>query len=179
MLRHIAWFNEAKIEPDPKGGLRSEDRRVELRCLAPAADLENQGIACSVFGNLHDADPAEVGKLLQKLSTDIVVVGAFTEPSMLKLAKTAKHLGCYILADFADQVTISKEFEKLAMIADHIVAATPDAVELLKRQNFSASLIINGDKQNPSSIAWLDCFKKLKMKPPVCANSNTPPTEHA
>ena len=55
MPRHIAWFNEAPIEPDPKGGLRSPDERVRRRCLEPAAILEDRGIDCSVFGNLHDA----------------------------------------------------------------------------------------------------------------------------
>ena len=78
MPRHIAWFNEAPIEPDPKGGLRSTDERVRRRCLEPACALEDLGIDCSVFGNLHDADPSEVSKLLQKLKTDIVVIGCFS-----------------------------------------------------------------------------------------------------
>ena len=181
MLRHIAWFNEAIIEPEPTGGLRSDDRRVELRCLAPAAALEDRGIDCSVFGNLQDADPAEVGKLLQKLSTDIVVIGAFTDPTLLKLAKHAKHLGCYIVADFADQTEISSDFTKLAILADHIIAGTSEAIALLKSQNLSASLIPDADDHGASTEvaeAWLHCFKSLKLKPPACANSNTPPSDH-
>lgn len=181
MLRHIAWFNEAPIEPDPKGGLRSSDERVRRRCLEPAATLENRGIACSVFGNLHDADPAEVSKLLQKLNTDIVVVGAFSDPTLVKLARAAKHLGCYIVADFADQTAVNKDFEKLAALADHIVAATSEAQNILKSHQLAASLIPDVDTHNaPDFIAdaWHDCFKVLKLNPPACANTNTPP-DHA
>lgn len=180
MLRHIAWFNEASIEPDPKGGLRSSDQRVERRCLAPAAALEDLGIACSVFGNLQDADPAEVGKLLQKLNTDIVVIGAFSDPTLLKLARAAKHLGCYIVADFANQTSVSKEFEKLASLADRIVAGTPEAVAYLQSQNLTANLIVDAETPTASdavAAVWMDCFKSLKLKPPACANTNTPP-EH-
>ena len=181
MLRHIAWFNEAPIEPDPKGGLRSSDERVRRRCLEPAATLEDRGIACSVFGNLHNADPAEVSKLLQKLNTDIVVIGAFSDPSLVRLARAAKHLGCYIVADFADQSVLSKDFEKLATVADHIIVATSSAMELLKTANLSATLIPDVDTNNPSDIiadAWHDCFKVLKLNPPACANTNTPPVDN-
>lgn len=170
MLRHIAWFNEASIEPDPKGGLRSADERVRRRCLEPASALEDRGVCCSVFGNLHDASPADVGQMLQKLETDVVVIGAFTEPTLLKLAKTAKHLGCYIVADFADQTTMSADFEKLGAFADLIVAATPEAIKTIETANLVATLV-----PDDSSDAWLDCFKALKMKPPACANSNIPP----
>lgn len=174
MLRHIAWFNEASIEPDPKGGLRSSDERVCRRCLEPAAVLEDKGIDCSVFGNLQDADPTEVCSLLQKLNTDIVVIGVSTNSTLLKLARAAKHLGCLIIADFADQTTVTPGFEKLAALADHIVAATPAAVEALLASKLESSLVPDNGYE-----AWLDCFKSLKMKPPACANSNTPPSENA
>ena len=75
MLRHIAWFNEAPVAPDAKGELASPDEAVRRRCLAPARALEDMGIACSVFGNLHDADPVHVSQHLQKLNADIVVIG--------------------------------------------------------------------------------------------------------
>ena len=177
MLRHIAWFSEATIEPDPAGGLRSEDPRVTRRSLLPAAALEKTGIACSVFGNLPDADPNEIGKLLQKLNTDVVVVGPFTDPTLVKLARAAKHFGCYIVADFADQTDVTSDFEKLAVMADCVVAGTPEAVALLKSLNIEAELIGDADKGDVTD-AWLDCMKKLKAKPPLCANTNTPP-EHA
>lgn len=179
MFRHIAWFNEAAIEPDPKGGLRSNDARVSRRCLQPACTLEEKhGINCSVFGNLHDAEPNDVNKLLQKLETEVVVIGAFADPSLLKLARSAKHLGCYVVADFADQTTISTEFEKLAAIADQVIAATPEAAACLQAQNIESALIPDVDEHTSAEdIAklWMSCFKALKMKPPVCANSNTPP----
>ncbi len=173
MLRHIAWFNEAPIEPKPEGGLHSEDVRVCRRCLEPAAALEDRGVDCSVFGNLQDADPVEVSTLLQKLSTDIVVIGVPTDPSLLKLAKAAKHLGCYIVADFADQTSLTAEFEKLAGYADRIIAATPEAKAFLHAQNIECVVVADTDTD-----AWLACFKNLKMKPPACANTNTPPTDN-
>jgi len=181
MPRHIAWFNEAPIEPDPKGGLRSTDERVRRRCLEPACALEDLGIDCSVFGNLHDADPSEVSKLLQKLKTDIVVIGCFSDPSLLKLARAAKHLGCYIVADFANQTNLSEDFEKLAALADQIIAATPEASEFLKSKNIVSLLIADADPDHDAKIvaeAWLACFKTLKMKPPACANTNTPPADN-
>jgi hypothetical protein len=181
MLRHIAWFNEASIEPDPKGGLRSTDERVRRRCLEPACALEDLGVACSVFGNLHDADPAEVSNLLQKLRTDIVVISPFSDPSLLKLARAAKHLGCYIVADFGDQTHVSQDFEKLAALADQLVAASPEALEILKSKNLAATIVPNvGPNNEPKLVAeaWRDCFKTLKMKLPACANTNTPPPDH-
>jgi sugar phosphate isomerase/epimerase len=179
MLRHIAWFNEAPIEPNPAGGLRSDDPRVRRRCLEPAAVLEGRGIACSVFGNLHDADPAEVSKLLQKLNTDIVVIGAFSDPSLVKLARAAKHLGCYIVADFADQPHVSEDFKKLAAIADGLVASTSEAAAGLETEGMLVTIIpdVDGDVESVAD-AWLECFKTLKLKPPACANTNTPPPDH-
>lgn len=179
MSHHIAWFNEAKIEPHPKGGLRSDDKRVERRCLVPAATLEGQGIACSVFGNLHNANPSEIGDLLQKLNIDIVVVGVFSDPSLLKLVRTAKHFGCYILADFADQTEMTADYEKLTSMADYAVASTSKGIALLEAHKLNASLITDDHISATSAAkAWLDCFNHLKLKPPTCANTNTPPSSH-
>src|SRR5579862_6052037 len=100
MLRHVAWFNQALVEPAPEGGLRSPDPSVRRRCLVPARELEELGVECSVFGNLDDADPAQVSRHLQKLETDIVVIGKIAEPTRVALARAAKHMGCYIIADF-------------------------------------------------------------------------------
>jgi hypothetical protein len=178
MLRHIAWFNEASIEPNPKGGLRSADDRVRRRCLEPACALEDKGVACSVFGNLQDADPAEVSKLLQKLNTDIVVIGSCSETSLFKLARSAKHLGCYIVADFGDQTTPPKDFEKLTEIADQIIVATQNSSEFLRSTNHNCVIIPDVDAEHgaePVAEAWLECFKTMKLKPPLCANTNTPP----
>jgi len=181
MQRRVAWFNEAPIEPDPKGGLRSPDERVRLRCLEPAVALEGMGIDCSVFGNLGDADPAEVGQLLQKLKTDIVVIAPFNDPSLLKLAKAAKQLGCYVIADFGSATDVSDDFLKLASLADHIVAATPEAQALLKTHSIACIVIPDcTTTQDAETVAgaWLDCFTALKMKPPACANSNIPATDN-
>src|ERR1700722_16764050 len=103
MLRHIAWFNEALVELNADGGLTSPNEGVRQRCLAPARELEKLGIECAVFGNLHDADPSQVSQHLQKLNIDIVIVGKMISPSILKLARTAKHLGCYIVADLCTE----------------------------------------------------------------------------
>jgi hypothetical protein len=181
MLRHIAWFNEAPIEPAPTGALTSSDARVRRRCLVPARELESLGIECSVFGNLKGAEPAHVAKHLQKLETDIVVIGRMTGPSLLALARTAKHLGCYVIADFAGAGTLSPDQKKLAELADQIVTASEEEAEDLRHSGLSVLAIPDCDeqatgKQAPHAIAllWLDGFKKLKMKPPACANTNEP-----
>jgi hypothetical protein len=181
MLRHIAWFNEAAVEPVSEGGLTSADPQVCQRCLAPAREMEKLGVECSVFGNLHNADPIHVGKHLQKLQTDIVVIGKISEPSLLKLARTAKHLGCYVVADFGNDTAVSREFEQLASFADQIVTATEEAADVLEQEGFSSFIIPdcaeNGRAETaPDAVAhiWLDCFRKLKMKPPACANTNEP-----
>src|ERR1700722_15510381 len=131
MLRHIAWFNEAPIEP-LESGLISADATVVRRCLAPAREMEKLGVECSVFGNLHDADPAHVSKHLQKLQSDIVVIGKITGPALLRLARAAKHLGCYVVADFGDHDEVSADFMPLAKLADQIVSATTKGVEALE-----------------------------------------------
>ncbi len=181
MLRHIAWFNEAPVEPVSEGGLTSIDARVCHRCLPPAREMEKLGVECSVFGNLHDADPAHVSKHLQKLRTDIVVIGKISGPALLKMARAAKHLGCYVVADFGNQMPMSDEFVPLAKLADQIVASTPEAVFALDLAGFSSFLVPDCDGQNdgtfsPAAVAliWLDCFRKLKMHPPACANTNEP-----
>jgi hypothetical protein len=178
MLSHIAWFNEAPVQPVPEGGLISADPRVCRRCLAPAREIEELGVECSVFGNLHDADPAHVSKHLQKLKADIVVIGKISGPSLLKLARAAKHLGCYVVADIGDDTAILPD---LAALADQIVAATDEAADALELEGLSALVIPDCDekadsRRSPDAIArlWLDCFRKLKMKPPACANTNEP-----
>ena len=132
-----------------------------------------------MFGNLHNADPIHVAKHLQKLQTDIVVIGRVTEPSLLKLARAAKHLGCYVVADFGDADTMSFEFEQLAAFADQIVASTDEAADVLHEEGLLAFVIpdCNGDDvASPDAVAhiWLDCFRQMKMKPPACANTNEP-----
>ncbi len=181
MLRHIAWFNEAPIEPDPKGGLRSTDQRVRRRCLSPARELEKMGVECSVFGNMHDADPAHVSTHLQKLETDIVVIGRISGPSLLRLARAAKHLGCYVIADFGDDEAPPPEFDQLKAIVDQIVTASPAFAAAVECDDTSPLVIPDCDdrsknERSPAAIArlWLDGFQKLKMKPPACANTNVP-----
>ena len=132
MPRHVAWFTGAAIEPSPSLGLVSSDQSVSRRCLAPARALEELGLACSVFGNLCDADPAHVSKHLQKLNTDIVVIGRIEGASLLKLARAAKHLGCYVIADFGDGEGLSDDAAKLAAIADRIVVVGRQNCEAAK-----------------------------------------------
>ncbi len=182
MLRHIAWFNEAPVEPSADGSLTSTDATMSCRCLAPARELEKLGVECSVFGNMHDADPAHVSKHLQKLNCDIVVIGKISGPSLIKLARAAKHLGCYVVADFGNETGISADLVKLGEIADQIVAATAEVAALVLKKTGSPVLVIPdcdekpGGKNSPDAIAhlWLEGFKKLKLKPPACANTNTP-----
>jgi hypothetical protein len=178
MLRHIAWFNEAPVEPDAAGALISSDARVCRRCLVPARELESLGIECSVFGNLKGAEPAHVARHLQKLDTDIVVIGRMTGPSLLALARTAKHLGCYVIADFAGETKLSSDQRKLAELADQIVAASAEEAEDLQSDGQTVLVIPDCDEDGGSgtshavALQWLDGFKKLKMKPPACANTN-------
>jgi hypothetical protein len=177
MLRHVAWLNEALVEPCPEGGLTSSDASVLRRCLIPARELENLGIECSVFGNLDEADPTQVSKHLKKLETDIVVIGKISEPTRSALARAAKHLGCYIIADFSHETDLSVDVLQLAEIADQIVVSTVAGADLIhKKTGASASVIPDCENDSVSAVThlWLDCFKKLKLKPPASANSNTP-----
>ncbi|MDX2028685.1 MAG: hypothetical protein SFW62_08620 [Alphaproteobacteria bacterium] len=182
MLRHIAWFNKAPIEPCPEGGLTSPDPVVQRRYLIPARKLEELGVECSVFGNLQDADPVQVSQHLQKLETDIVVVGDISGSSRLELARAAKHLGCYVIADFGHASGVTSDFVQLAEMADQVVAATPEAAALALKETGSPTAVIpdcsEGGNGATSAAAvaqlWLDCFKKLKLKPPASANTNLP-----
>lgn len=179
MLRHIAWFNEALIEPLPEGGLTSPDPMVCTRYLAPARKMEELGVECSVFGNLHDADPAQVTQHLQKLDTDIVVIGQISEPQRYKLATAAKHIGCYVVADFGHATDMSLDLVKLSDMADHVVTASSEAaVPILQETGSVPTVIPDCDGQTVTAEAaahlWLNCFKKLKLKPPASANTNLP-----
>jgi hypothetical protein len=182
MLRHIAWFNEASVAPNAEGNLTSSDAATCRRSLAPARAIEKLGVECSVFGNMHDADPAHVSQHLQKLGSDIVVIGKITGPSLIKLARAAKHLGCYVVADFGHLDKLSPDLIKLAEIADQAVAATAETAALVLDATGSKVLVIPdcderpGSKNKSDAVAqlWLDAFKKMKLKPPACANTNTP-----
>jgi hypothetical protein len=180
MLRHIAWFSEAPVEPSAEGDLTCTDDRVARRCLVPAREIEKLGVECSVFGNLRDADPVHVSKHLQKLNADIVVIGKITGNSLLKLARAAKHLGCYVVIDCGDYTDIVTMAAGIVEVADRFVAATPAIVELVSKQTGTPALFIpdcddkSVGKNSPAAIAklWIQCFKKLKLKPPACANTN-------
>lgn len=179
MLRHVAWFNEAPVEPRPEGGLTSPEQAVCRRCLAPARELERLGLECSVFGNLHDADPLHVSQHLQKLNTDIVVIGRISGPSLLKLARAAKHLGCYVVADIGSMTYAEEDLSQLIQLADQTVAATTAIAAFLRERTGTNAVVIpdcedqNGSLQDVAH-QWLECFKKLKMKPAAGANTNVP-----
>lgn len=182
MTYHIAWFNEAPVRPQAEGGLTSDNDTVCRRCLVPARALERFGIECSVFGNLEDADPAEVTIQLQKLQAEIVVIGKFALSSSLAMARAAKHLGCYVVADIDADSVASSDFPRLAELADHLVAASLDVARAVqKRTGHTPSVIPDCDEdddgaQSPLEIAklWLDDFRRLHLKPPACANTNEP-----
>ncbi|MER2519259.1 MAG: hypothetical protein ABTQ34_01060 [Bdellovibrionales bacterium] len=182
MLRHVAWLNKALVEPSVEGGLRSDDPRVVRRCLAPARELEQLGVECSVFGHMHDADPAHVCQHLQSLETDIVVIGGLERDSRLKLARAAKHLGCYVVVDLEDDIA-ADEVNQLFVLVDQVV--TDSEVSAVKLERLGVSAVIIPDCEEPCVDArqrrdvagqWLDCFRQIKMKPPVCANANAPTT---
>jgi len=179
MFRHIAWFNEAPVTPDTNGNLTSPHAGVRRRCLMPARELEVLGIECSVFGNLHNSDGFSVGKHLQKLDTDIVVIGNGNAAELIPLARIAKQMGCYIVADLGEQSEESPGLDELAVLADHVVVASEEDAVALKSRGIASSVIpdCSEDEQGAgtsTALLWLDCFKKLKMKPPVCANTNFP-----
>lgn len=181
-MRHIAWFNEAAIEPSPQGDLISGDPAVFHRCILPAREIEKLGIGCSVFGSLKEADPLDVSNHLQKLSSDIVVIGKMTCSNLLKLARAAKHLGCYVVADFDQSRVLTPNCIKLCELSDQIIAATPEIAAVLSEQTKMPVLVIpDGDEKpgspnsiNVTALRWLDVFKHLEAKPPLCANSNIP-----
>lgn len=181
-MRHIAWFSEAPIEPCSEGSLTSQDICVRQRCLAPAREIEQLGIGCSVFGGLKKADPTDVSIHLQKLNSDIVVIGKMTCGNLLKLARAAKHLGCYVVADMGHAVKLTPDALKLSEISDQIVAATPEtAASLLEQTGHTIVIIPDSDEKAGSAnssqataLRWLEVFRKLEMKPPLCANSNVP-----
>lgn len=178
MLRHVAWFNRALVEPSVEGGLRSDDPRVARRCLAPARALERMGVECSVFGHMHDVDPAHVCQHLQSLETDIVVIGGLERDSRLKLARAAKHLGCYVVVDLEDSAT-ADEINHLFAFVDQIVVNSDAAAMRFEKMGASSLVVFDCDETDMLSLQeaagqWLDCFRQLKMKPPVCANTNAP-----
>ncbi len=180
MLRHIAWFNEAPVAPCPEGGLISSNEGVCRRCLAPARAIELLGVGCSVFGNLHDADPVHVSQHLQKLNADIVVIGAISGRERLRLARAAKHLGCYVVADFSGEEKNTEALTQLMQIADQAVAATAALASSIEKQTGVTALVIpdceegSTGSHSPEAVAelWIDCFKRLKLKPPAGANTN-------
>src|SRR5277367_3333520 len=142
MLRHIAWFNEAEVAPDAKGALTSDDDGVRRRCLEPARAIEKLGVGCSVFGHLHDADPVHVSRHLQKLNADIVVIGDISGPSRLRLARAAKHLGCYVVADFHGEEQDEAALAQLMQVVDQAVASTPKLATALEKQSGIAAIVI-------------------------------------
>ena len=179
MLRHIAWFNEAPVAPSPEGGLISSDEGVGRRCLAPARAIERLGVGCSVFGNLHNADPVHVSQHLQKLNADIVVIGQISGRERLRLARAAKHLGCYVVADISGEENDADALHQLLQVADYTVAANKDLAAKLEKETIAVMIIpdCDGDaKHSPVAIAqmWLECFARIKLKPPAGANSNSP-----
>lgn len=181
-MRHIAWFSEAHIETRPEGSLTSQDAGVCHRCLAPALEIEKLGIGCSVFGGLKKADPVDVSNELQKLSSDIVVISKMTCSHLLKLARAAKHLGCYVVADIGHNAALTADTLKLCELADQIVAATAETAAVVLKQTGHAVKVIadsddhegNGNSPRATALKWLDVFKNLETKPPLCANSNMP-----
>jgi len=181
-MRHIAWFNEALIEPAPGGELTSPDATVRQRCLAPAREIEKAGIGCSVFGHLKNADPVEVSNHLQKLRSDIVVIGTMSCPNTLNLARAAKHLGCYVVVDAGRDSPHIKDKAKLWELTDQIVASDANHAAQLMEQTGMVVVVIPDSDENaggdfsPHVIAqkWLAVFKNLHTKPPLCANSNIP-----
>src|ERR1700722_13507929 len=142
MLRHIAWFNEAEVAPDAKGALTSDDDGVRRRCLEPARAIKKLGVGCSVCGNLHDADPVHVSRHLQKLNADIVVIGHIAGASRLRLARAAKHLGCYVVADFTDEEKDDAALTQLIQVADQVVASTQKIASALEKQTGLEALVI-------------------------------------
>ena len=184
MLHHIAWFSGAPVAPHATEGLTSPDPVVERRCLIPARTLEKLGLACSVFGNLEDADPTHVAGHLQKLGVDVVVIGKVSPATLLRLARTAKHLGCYVIADFADEESLPPALNELVGITDLMIGATEDlAHKIISTCGIQTAVIPDCDTSedadslhSPEVVArlWQECFKVLKQHPPACANSNQP-----
>jgi hypothetical protein len=176
MLRHIAWFNETAIEPNANGELDSPDSAVRHRCLLPARMLENMGIPCSVFGNLHHADPTHVAQHLQKLQTDVVIISNIQGLTLLNLARMAKHLGCYVVVDFADSNLTQSHYDKFIGISDLIVTTTEAVATAFRTDALHALAIPDCTTETADKAAhlWKNSLTAMKTKPPHCANSNEP-----
>ena len=158
---------------------------VQRRCLAPARALEQLGVGCSVFGNLHDADPVHVSRHLQKLNADIVVIGKISGRERLQLARAAKHLGCYVVADISVEEKDSEALHQLMQVVDYAVAATQRTGRARSKKkhrwrgdDYSR---LRGQKQATHSPdrdrpkLWMDCFMRVKLKRfPAGANTNVP-----
>lgn len=196
MMRHVAWFNEASVRPRPEGGLTSDVGLVCRRCLIPARTLEDMGVPCSVFGNLVDADPTQVSHHLKKMHADIVVIGKFTQSSLFPLALAAKHQSCFVVVDIDHQDLEHLDVRALGKIVDLWVTNDQDVADIVSKRTGHATVVIpdcipaqdipaeEGKTQQTDAATeaiaalWLSEFKKLKLKPPPCANTNEPQSMH-
>ena len=97
--------------------------------------LSCSGVGCSVgFGNLHDADPVHVSRHLQKLNADIVVIGQISGRERIMLARAAKHLGCYVIADIYSEEKDAEALHQLMQVADYAVAATNELARAIEKE---------------------------------------------
>ena len=153
MTRHVAWLIGAPIERHPIDGLTSKLASARYRCLIPACELRNLNVRCSIFSNLYRADPILVGRKLQQLDVDIVVVGKLLGPSLLETARIARSQGRYLIADFTDDFfrhpRLGSLHRELAQLADKMVASTLQMAEAIEQNTQRASVVVLDPYEGP------------------------------
>src|SRR5260370_26100059 len=113
MTRHIAWLIEARIERDPIHGLTSKLASARYRCLIPARELWNLNVQCTILPNLSQVNPIVVGRKLQQLNVDVVIIGKLLSPYLLETARIAHSQGRYLIADFSDNFFLNPRLSGL------------------------------------------------------------------
>jgi glycosyltransferase involved in cell wall biosynthesis len=154
MPRHVAWFVEASVAPDQRGGLTSALASTRYRCLIPHRELQNLGVKSAILsGVLHDADPERIGEFLREFDVETVVVGKTNHPSMIDFARLARSRGCYLVADFCDDhfgvPALGPLYRQLAQLADRVVASTPQMAEVIATETGRTAIIIPDPYEGP------------------------------
>jgi hypothetical protein len=168
MTRHVAWLIGAPIERHPIDGLTSKLASARYRCLIPARELRNLNVRCSIFSDLDRADPILVGRKLQQIDVDVVVVGKLLGFSLLETARIARSQGRYLIADFSDDFfrhpRLGSLYRELAQLADKMVASTPQMAEAIEQNIQRASVVVLDPYEGPKGEPkFAPCRERLEL----------------
>jgi len=154
MPRHVAWFAEASVASDERGGLTSTLASTRYRCLIPHRELQKAGVKSVILcGNLYGVGPQKIVEFLHEFDVETVVIGKTNHPSMIDLAGLARSHGCYLVADFCDDhfgvPALGPLYRELARLADQIVAGTPQMAEVVATETGRRAVIIPDPYEGP------------------------------